>query len=203
MTGRHEPPGAGRVIAGSARGTRLVAPGEGTRPLGDRVKESLFAMLEPQVHGAAVLDICAGSGAAGIEALSRGALRAVFVEREAVAVASIRQNLRRAGLDGEAAVVVRAEAVAWLARDAVGRGPFDLAIVDPPYAETDLLERILARLGASDGILAADAVVVAKHFWRQPPGPSFGLLASARERRFGDTALTLYRRTRPDETEGP
>ena len=72
-------PDAGRVIAGTARGRRLTAPGEGTRPLGDRVKQTLFAILGPDLPGATFLDLCAGSGAAGIEALSRGAARATFV----------------------------------------------------------------------------------------------------------------------------
>ena len=86
---------AGRVIAGSARGIRLVAPGEGTRPLADRVKQTLFAILEPDLAGAAVLDLFAGSGAAGIEALSRGAARVVFVERDRAAVAAIGRSATR------------------------------------------------------------------------------------------------------------
>lgn len=94
---------AGRVIAGSARGIRLVAPGEGTRPLGDRVKQTLFATLEGGSLGewpVPFLDLFAGSGAAGIEALSRGSPRVVFVERDPSAVRTIRENLHRARLDG-------------------------------------------------------------------------------------------------------
>ena len=86
---------AGRVIAGSAKGVRLTAPGPGTRPLADRVKQTLFGILEPELEGAAVLDLFAGSGAGGIEALSRGAASAVFVERDAGAVRVIAENLRR------------------------------------------------------------------------------------------------------------
>ena len=88
-------PDAGRVIAGTAGGRRLRAPGEGTRPLADRVKQTLFAVLEPDLPGAAVLDLCAGSGAAGIEALSRGARLAVFVERDAGATRIIALDLSR------------------------------------------------------------------------------------------------------------
>ncbi|HEY6057775.1 MAG TPA: 16S rRNA (guanine(966)-N(2))-methyltransferase RsmD [Candidatus Limnocylindrales bacterium] len=186
---------AGRVIAGTARGTRLVAPGSGTRPLADRVKQTLFAILEPDLSGAVVLDLFAGSGAAGIEALSRGAGRAVFVERDAGAARTIEENLRRAGLAGDAAVVRRADALHYL-DDVAGRdGPFDVVIVDPPYAEPGLVVAVLERLGdaGAAGLLAADARVVAKHFWRQRPPARSGLLASERERRFGETALTFYR----------
>ena len=94
----------GRVIAGSAAGLRLLAPGPATRPLADRVKQTLFAILEPDLPGAAVLDLFAGSGAAGIEALSRGAARAVFVDRDAAAVRTIRANLDRTGLGDRADV---------------------------------------------------------------------------------------------------
>jgi 16S rRNA (guanine(966)-N(2))-methyltransferase RsmD len=193
---------AGRVIAGSARGIRLVAPGEGTRPLADRVKQTLFAILEPDLPGAAVLDLFAGSGAAGIEALSRGAARVVFVERDRAAVAAIGENLRRARLEGDQARVVRADALGWLAEDGPAAGPFDVAIVDPPYADADALAAALRRLGdpaAPVRLLAPRARVVAKHFWRDRPGERIGLLASERERRFGETALTFYRVAEEDQ----
>ncbi|HET7727694.1 MAG TPA: 16S rRNA (guanine(966)-N(2))-methyltransferase RsmD [Candidatus Limnocylindrales bacterium] len=190
---------AGRVIAGSARGVRLLAPGEGTRPLTDRVKQTLFAVLEPDLAGAHVLDLFAGSGAGAIEALSRGAAAAVLVEHDRRAVDVIRTNLARAGV-ADRARVVRADAVAWLRADAAAAGPFDLVLADPPYDRRDLLEAALERLGAPDAPLALEAVVVAKHFWRDGPAPTVGLLASARERRFGETALTFYRR-RPPGTE--
>ncbi len=207
---------AGRVIAGSARGRRLVAPGEGTRPLADRVKETLFAVLEPDLPGAAFLDLCAGSGAAGIEALSRGAARVTFVERDRRVVGTIAENLARTGLAGKHARVIRAEAEAWLtgpgravanrsgsgtvdaARPAQASdgGPFDLVFVDPPYADVELLDRLLAILGADreDRLLVPGARVVAKHFWRDRPPALVGLLASERDRRFGETGLTFYRR---------
>jgi 16S rRNA (guanine966-N2)-methyltransferase len=185
---------AGRVIAGRARGIRLVAPGPGTRPLADRVKQTLFAVLEPDLRGARVLDLFAGSGAAGIEALSRGASGAVFVERDAGAVSAIRTNLERTGLAGPGARVVRGDALGYLASGAAADGPFDIAIVDPPYAAADLLARALAMLGdGAKELLAPGARVVAKHFWRDRPPASLGLLASDRERRFGETSLTFYR----------
>jgi 16S rRNA (guanine966-N2)-methyltransferase len=185
---------AGRVIAGSARGIRLRAPGAGTRPLADRVKQTLFAILEPDLDGARVLDLFAGSGAAGIEALSRGAASAVFVEKDPAAASVIEANLRATSLAGPGATVVRADAVAWLGRASLPGAPFDLVIADPPYAETDLLVRTLEALGAAGAPLTPTARVVAKHFWRDRPPDRIGLLASERDRRFGETALTFYRR---------
>lgn len=189
---------AGRVIAGTARGTRLVAPGEGTRPLGDRVKQTLFAILDPWVRDARVVDLFAGSGAAGIEALSRGAAAATFVERDRTAVGVIRANLAATRL-ADRATVVRAEALAWLA-DPRTSGPWHIILLDPPYAEAPLAARTLDLLGGSRAeLLAPDAWVILKHFWRNAPPASIGLLASERRRRFGETALTFYRSNRPEE----
>jgi 16S rRNA (guanine(966)-N(2))-methyltransferase RsmD len=185
-------PDAGRVIAGTAKGVRLDAPGPGTRPLTDRVKETLFAILEPELEGAAVADLFAGSGAGGIEALSRGAARAVFVERHAGAARVIAANLRRARLEAAAEVVTR-DAIAWLSdpAGAAAHGPFDVVLVDPPYEDTPAMRQALELVGPH---VARRGVVVAKHFWRDAPPASIGLLASGRERRFGETALTFYRR---------
>ena len=184
---------AGRVIAGSARGVRLRAPGAGTRPLADRVKQALFAILEPDLAGARVLDLFAGSGAAGIEALSRGAASATFVEKDQGAAAVIEANLRATGLAGPAATIIRWDVVRWLAEPHAGVS-FDVVFVDPPYAETELLGRVLAILGGSDGPIAEGARVVAKHFWRDRPAERIGMLTAERNRRFGETALTFYRR---------
>ena len=186
--------GSGRVVAGTAGGIQLTAAGPGTRPLADRVKQAVFASLEPILAGAAVLDLCAGSGAAAIEALSRGAARAVLVERDAAAVGVIRENLRRTGL-ATAAVVVRRDALAALRDPSLRVDGFDLAIVDPPYAETALRDAILALLGTADGPLREGAVVVVTAYWREPPPDEVGLLRSTRVRRFGETAITFYRRS--------
>jgi 16S rRNA (guanine(966)-N(2))-methyltransferase RsmD len=189
---------AGRVIAGSARSIRLEAPGAGTRPLADRVKQTLFAILEPELPGSRFLDLFAGSGAAGIEALSRGAAHATFVERDMNAIRVIRENLERTGFAAsERATIVRADAIAWL-RDAArtGEPAPDLAVVDPPYDDTTVLGATLEALGP---LLAPGGRVVAKHFWRDAPPATVGLLASERERRFGETALTFYRRLEATE----
>ncbi|MFL5645338.1 MAG: 16S rRNA (guanine(966)-N(2))-methyltransferase RsmD [Chloroflexota bacterium] len=181
----------GRVIAGTARGIRLAAPGPGTRPLGDRVKQTLFAILEPDLPGSDVLDLFAGSGAAGIEALSRGAARATFVERDRGAAAVIAANLERAHV-ADRARVVRADAIGWLGgADAVRDAPFQVVVLDPPYAETGLLASALEAVAP---LVPPGGRVVAKHFWRDPPPAEVGLLASERERRFGETTLTFYRR---------
>lgn len=183
---------AGRVIAGSAKGVRLAAPGTGTRPFTDRVKQTLFAILEPDLEGAVVLDLFAGSGAGGIEALSRGAARATFVEHDAGAAQVIVENLRRTRLEARGRVV-RRDAVAWLssADGAAADGPFDLVLLDPPYADTAVLGRVLELVAPH---VRPGGRVIAKHFWRDPPPRAAGLLASERERRFGETALTFYRR---------
>ena len=210
-------PEAGRVIAGTAGGRRLLAPGPGTRPLSDRVKQTLFAILEPDLEDAAFLDLFAGSGAAGIEALSRGAARATFVERDADAARIIRENLRRTGLEGLANVVT-ADVGSWLANTGVrpgalgptGRlapigpiGPFDVVFMDPPYAEVALLAATLQRLGdPAAELLTANARVVAKHFWRDEPPERVGLLEVERTRRFGETSLTFYRSTGNAGSEG-
>jgi 16S rRNA (guanine(966)-N(2))-methyltransferase RsmD len=184
---------AGRVIAGSAKGIHLRAPGPGTRPLADRVKQTLFAILEPELADAHVLDLFAGSGAGGIEALSRGAASAVFVEKDQQAVAVIDANLQATGLAGPTVAVIRWDVVRWLAESGAD-GAFDLVLVDPPYAEPELLGRVLSMLGEPNAPLSPAARVVAKHFWRDRPPERIGMLAVERERRFGETALTFYRR---------
>ena len=188
---------AGRVIAGTAKGVRLRAPGPGTRPLADRVKQTLFAILEPELSGARVLDLFAGSGAAGIEALSRGAGEATFVEQDSGAAAVIEANLAAARVGP--AHVIRADALRWLGGGGPFGGTFDIVIVDPPYTETELLRRTLSLLGSPDAPLTARSRVVAKHFWRDRPPERIGMLATERERRFGETALTFYRREEAGE----
>lgn len=197
---------AGRVIGGTARGVRLQAPGTGTRPFGDRVKESLFGVLETdpaEPLGGAFLDLYAGSGAAGIEALSRGAPTATFVERDAGAARVIGDNLRRAGLEGGR--VVRAEAIGWLSGPGAAAGPFRCVVADPPYADAGTLAAVLGALGASagdlvdvDGLVVPDGLVVCKHHWRWEGPASVGRLVRERSKRFGETALTWYRVGAPD-----
>jgi 16S rRNA (guanine966-N2)-methyltransferase len=184
-----------RVIAGTAGGVSLVAPRDrSTRPVTDRVKETLFDILAPRIVGAEVLDLYAGSGAIGIEALSRGAVRCTFVERGRLALEALRANLDRTRL-GDAATVVAGEVERFLEAD--GAAGHDLAILDPPYAE----RAILAPLQQLAAQLPSGAIVVVKHFWRtevpQPDG-----LSRVRVRRFGETSLTFLERAETGVGEG-
>jgi 16S rRNA (guanine966-N2)-methyltransferase len=182
-----------RVIAGSARGRQLVAPrGSGTRPITDRVKETLFGIIGERVIDATVLDLYAGSGAIGIEALSRGAARCDFVEQDRRAVAAIRQNLAHAGLAGRGSVHAM-DVLRYLERPAGDR--YGLIFVDPPYEE----RAILAPLERLADRLAPAAAVVVKHHWRTPIPEPAGLVRR-RERRFGETTLTFLAAT--DEADG-
>lgn len=167
-----------RVVAGSARGRRLEAPpGRDTRPTADRVREATFNALGSlgAVDGAAVVDLFAGSGALGIEALSRGAAHCTFVETSRAAAAVIRANLDGTRLAGSATVVV-ADALTWCA---AVRQRFDLALVDPPYA-FDGWEGLLA-------VVPAD-LVVAESNREVPAPPGWG---SLRSRRYGTTVTTF------------
>ena len=171
-----------RVIAGRARGVPLTAPrGKGTRPITDRVKETLFGILGERVPDARVLDLYAGSGAIGIEALSRGAESADFVERDRSALSALRANLQRTRLEG--ATVHEADVERFLA---TAEGPWDLVVLDPPYE----VRAIVAPLRALVPRLASGASVVIKHFWRAET-PEVDGLAVVRQRRFGETMLTF------------
>lgn len=171
-----------RIVAGELRGRRLRAPaGRATRPTSDRVREALFAMLEP-VAGARVLDLYAGSGALGIEALSRSAAGAVFVDSDPRAIAAVRRNLADLELDGE---VVRADALDWLAR--AGRC-FDLVLIDPPYSSAlPLGPRLAERLPQ---VLTEGARIVTESDRRHPLELPLPLL---RERVYGDTRVAIHR----------
>jgi len=179
-----------RVIAGEAKGRRLVAPkGLGTRPTADRVREALFGIVAPRIAGARVLDLFAGSGAVGIEALSRGAARAVFVERDRAALAALRQNLARLGFEPRARVIAR-DAQAALRDLARAGARFELVFLDPPYAG-DLALRTLAALGKGEH-LAASALVIVQHRAKAELPEAQGSLRRVRVRRFGETALTFF-----------
>lgn len=173
-----------RVIAGSARGVPLTAPrGSATRPITDRVKETLFAILGDRVPNARALDLYAGSGAIGIEALSRGAASVDFVERDRAALAALRANLERTRLAAWARIHA-ADVVGFLA--GTDRS-WDLAWLDPPYDG----HAMVAALGALRPHLVPGASVVTKHFWRDPPPPVAGLVLN-RQRRFGETMLSFW-----------
>jgi 16S rRNA (guanine966-N2)-methyltransferase len=185
-----------RVIAGRLGGRRLVAPrGAATRPTADRVREALFSALG-DLTGAAVCDLYAGTGALGIEALSRGARRAVFVESGRPALAALRENLAALDLQ-DAALVLAAPVERALARLA-GEGPFDLVFLDPPYAALPQAAAAAARLAGPLGLLAPAGRVSLEHSSRDAP-PEIEGLARDSTRTYGDTAISLYVRADPGE----
>jgi 16S rRNA (guanine966-N2)-methyltransferase len=172
-----------RIVAGRYKGRRLRMPrGASTRPTADRVREALFSMLG-DVSGARVLDLYAGSGALGIEALSRGADSAVFVERDPRAAAAIRANIDAVGANGE---VRRQDVLGFLASD---HRPFDLVFCDPPY---DSGPRIAGQLAERlPALLAEGARTVTESDKRMPLELPFPLL---KERTYGDTRIAIHGR---------
>ncbi|MBI4704390.1 MAG: 16S rRNA (guanine(966)-N(2))-methyltransferase RsmD [Deltaproteobacteria bacterium] len=180
-----------RVIAGTFGGRRIRAPrGARTRPTSDRVREALFSATGP-VAGLSVLDLYAGSGALAIEALSRGAARAVLVERSRAALAVLRANLSLLGLGHRAAVVaLPLERAGGAVR---ARGPYDLVLVDPPYEAlaAGVVATVLGRLLPSPGVLVAGARLVLEHAARDE-APALAGMSRVRTRAYGDTALSSY-----------
>jgi 16S rRNA (guanine966-N2)-methyltransferase len=191
-----------RVIAGRYKGRRLKAPrGRATRPTSDRVREALFSLLG-DVHGATVLDLFAGTGALGIEALSRGAARAVFVERDPAALRALRANLGALELREPAAEVRRAEALIALRTARERRETYDLLFVDPPYGDARAWEGKLS--AALPPLLAPAGRVVVESDRRTPLALAGepGSLEVELERRYGDTAITIHHLIRKDEGPG-
>jgi 16S rRNA (guanine966-N2)-methyltransferase len=171
-----------RVIAGELGGRRLrTARGEQTRPTAGRVREALFSMLG-DIGGSAVLDLFAGSGALGIEALSRGAIAATFVERDPRALEALRANVADLGL-GDRAEIRTGDALAALGAGAI----YDLVFIDPPYAAAAQLSGALSR--ELPAVLAAGARVVSESHRRTPLELELPLL---RERRYGDTLIRIH-----------
>lgn len=181
-----------RIIAGRAGGRRLAVPPKGTRPTSDRVREALFAALDhdPGLDGAAVLDLGAGSGALGLEALSRGAAHALFVESDRRAASVLRRNVADLGLPG--AEVRAAPAASVLAGPAPR--PFDVVLVDPPYDLPDAEIAGWLAAAAAHGWLGADATVVVERAARTGSFPWPDPLRGGRERRYGDTVLHVATR---------
>lgn len=175
-----------RIIAGAARGRRLVVPrGETVRPTADRVREALFASLAPLLPGASVLDVFAGSGALGLEACSRGAARVTFIERERRALDALRRNIEAVGLD--ATTVIAADASRSLRDGALAGAPFDLVLLDPPYALGE--DEVAALLCDLVSLLAPDATVVLERSADAPEPRWPATLLPSVARRYGSTRL--------------
>jgi 16S rRNA (guanine966-N2)-methyltransferase len=174
-----------RVIAGSRKGHKLAAPrGLDTRPTSDRVRENVFNLVGP-VDGARVLDLFAGSGALGIEALSRGAASAVFVERDPDAVRTIERNLDKLRLTG--ARVVRSDVLYAIGQEATAGAKYDLVLVDPPYGMLTEIQPRLAR--HLPQLVAADGLVVVETDARVEPELP---LPVRKSRKYGQTRVTLF-----------
>jgi 16S rRNA (guanine966-N2)-methyltransferase len=176
-----------RIIAGSRKGARIYAPkGLDTRPTSDRVREAAFNLIGP-VDGATVLDLFAGSGAMGLEALSRGAAGAVFVESDRDACRTIDRNLEKLRLTG--ATVLCTDAARALAAEAAAGRLYDLVLVDPPYGMLSSHREALARY--LPGVLAEDGLVLVETAAKEEPELPLSLRTS---RRYGSTRLTLFER---------
>ncbi len=174
-----------RIIAGTRRGHTIHAPkGLDTRPTSDRVRENVFNIVAPWVEGARVLDLYAGSGAMGLEALSRGATAVVFVESDPEAVRAIERNLAKLGLTG--ARVVRHDVVTGLGQEVGAARKYDLVLADPPYDMTDYdsLSRYLPLLLADDGLLVFETAAKTE--------PELRGLAVRTSRKYGSTRVTVF-----------
>ena len=188
-----------RIIAGSYRSRSLQAPaGQATRPTSDRLRETLFNVLAPRIQMAAFLDLYAGSGAVGIEALSRNAGRVVFVDNAPAALAVLRANLESLGV--QSGFQIRStSATEFLRRPGPGASAFNLVFLDPPYDAAREYESTLGSLGLASGLLAADALVIAEHRRKDVLEDRYGSLERTRILKQGDAALSFYEAKPPDE----
>jgi 16S rRNA (guanine966-N2)-methyltransferase len=174
-----------RIIAGERRGHTIFAPrGRETRPTSDRVRENVFNIVAPWVEGARVLDLFAGSGAMGLEALSRGAASALFVESDPEAVRAIERNLDKLRLTG--ARVVRIDSTTALTQESRAGRKYDLVLVDPPYDKTDYdsLARYLPKVLADDGLLVFETAARVE--------PKLADLSMRTTRKYGSTRVTVF-----------
>ena len=178
-----------RVISGKAKGVSLMTPkGEHTRPTADRVKEALFSIIQFDLPGARVLDLFGGTGQLGIEALSRGAKHAVFVDQRDDACRLIKENLKRTKMESEASVV-RCDYLQYLNRC---KDKFDIIILDPPYAE-DYLENSLKIITEID-ILQSGGIIIAERPLGKDLPCEFSGYTRSKDYKYGQVLLTLYRK---------
>lgn len=187
-----------RVIAGVHRGRRLLGPrGQAIRPTSDRVKEALFSILGERTTGARVLDLYAGTGSIGIEALSRGAAHVTFVEVDRTALRLVQSNLQQCGLEPSANICA-CQVSQFFRRTTHWSGPYNIVFCDPPY---QLTPELIALANEWDRRwLADDAVVILEHGRKAQIPPTLGPLSQVRRYDYGDTALTRYQLT---EKEAP
>jgi len=184
-----------RIIAGRYRGRKLESPSTlETRPTSDRLRETLFNILAPRIEGARVLDLCAGTGAVGIEALSRGAAHGTFVDESRKMCALIEVNVKSLKIDDQEFEVITSEATKFLARCAKkGEQPFDIIFFDPPYAAD--YEAVLDFAGEhAAALLKEDGLIVVEHQKKKELAAEFGELERYRVLKQGDSYLSFYER---------
>jgi 16S rRNA (guanine(966)-N(2))-methyltransferase RsmD len=188
-----------RVIAGRAKGIRLkMVPGEGSRPIMDRVKEALFSILGASIHEARVLDLFAGTGAVGIEALSRGANHATFIDSDRLAIRTIHENLASTRL-AEQAEVIRGDAFSYLKRENLQ--PFSLVYIAPPQYE-GLWKRALLQIDARPSVLEPDAMVIVQIDPKEQEILALSHLVAYDERTYGNTLLWFFEFDPETQAEG-
>jgi 16S rRNA (guanine966-N2)-methyltransferase len=184
-----------RIIAGAYRGRRLHAPkGDKIRPTIDRVREAIFNIIAPEVPDARVLDLFAGTGAMGLEALSRGAALSVFVDQSAEAIRLIRKNVDLCGA-GDRSLLLHESAPVAIRHLASRNELFDVIFMDPPYGK-GYIEIALETL---ETVAQPDALVIAEHHVKDETPPIKGPWRKDRERRYGDTLISIYLREQPAE----
>ncbi len=183
-----------RIVAGTQKGRRLKEPdGQDLRPTSARVREALLSILAHHVEGARVLDLYAGTGALGLESLSRGARQAVFVDNDVASSRILCENIARCGYHNQCLVISQDVETFVASPTSFGEPPaFDLIFVDPPYHDTDLTG-LLERLSVS-GKIAPEGTLVLEHFFKHAVPNGTGDLVQTRQSRYGDTMLTFYQR---------
>jgi 16S rRNA (guanine966-N2)-methyltransferase len=180
-----------RVIAGALKGRRLKPPTwDGLRPTSDKLRETLFNILAPRIAGARVLDGYSGTGALGIEAISRGAARVTFVDVDRRAAALIADNIARCGVEGGYAIIRATVAVAIDDLGATPAEPFDIILLDPPYDDPQVDEMEVIAVGG--GVLAPAGVLVFEHARRRAAPETAGRLVRVRQVTSGDSTLSFY-----------
>ncbi|MFN0112288.1 MAG: 16S rRNA (guanine(966)-N(2))-methyltransferase RsmD [Blastocatellia bacterium] len=180
-----------RVITGQYKGRRLkTLEGMAVRPTSDRMRETLFNILAPRIEGARFVDVCAGSGAVGIEALSRGAAHVSFIESARKAVSIITENLRHCGITEDFKLIQR-EAIAAMKHFAYEKQQFDIFYFDPPY-DSGIYSPVMWQI-AQNNLLTEDGIVIVEHRRQLPLAPNYDDLRPYRELAQGESVLTFFR----------
>lgn len=180
-----------RVIAGQFKGRRIpTLPGRATRPTSQRAREALFSILGDRIQGATMVDLFAGTGAVGLEALSRGAAKVLFVEQNPLAGAGIERTLAQFKISSSSRVVIEEVSLAIQNSILVGWRPFDVIFMDPPYRLPNI-QQLLHQIEEAD-LIAPTGRIIYEHFHKTTPPFSIGAWTHIRTARYGDTGFTFY-----------